>query len=428
MSRTIWMLLGIGLVTLSCRAQNDTLAAAAGPGITSGAETVVAAASAGRISRGTPHVAYGKNGYLAVWREGWEGKNGGARICGVRLSPDGKMLDAKPVEIAPNPDRDAPQERPRVAFCQNNYLVVWFDLRNGVDYDVLAARVDADGKVLDAKPIVVAGGVHNQVLPDVAADADGFLVVWQGFQETGNDRAFHGYAVRVEVSGKVGEPVETGIVPQPKVAWNGRSFLVSSSDTGFGKQSDVVKLDPIGKPVGKKVCAMQRTGFYSLSGVPGKGWLLVSHRSMPDAWGWGGPGATRVSFITEAGVVDETQPKETATPGAKLDPTWLDVNVTTDPKTWPHGPTACAWDGKHTVAVWQRHHLKNLTFVQTDLMGMQVDGWKRLKDEAFPIAASEVSELNPSLASDGAGHLMCVYEKEADGGTAICARPLTSSP
>ena len=59
-------------------------------------------------------------------------------------------------------------------------------------------------------------------------------------------------------------------------------------------------------------------------------------------------------------------------------------------------------------------------------MGMQVDGWKRLKDEATPIAASEVVELNPSLASDGAGHLMCVYEKETDGGTAICTRPLTS--
>ena len=53
-------------------------------------------------------------------------------------------------------------------------------LRGG-DFDVLAARVSPEGKVLDKSPIALGAGAGNQVLADVASDGKGFLGVWQGF-------------------------------------------------------------------------------------------------------------------------------------------------------------------------------------------------------------------------------------------------------
>ena len=56
----------------------------------------------------------------------------------------------------------------------------------------------------------------------------------------------------------------------------------------------------------------------------------------------------------------------------------------------------------------------------------RTDGWKRQSDVAMAVAASENEELAPELASDGAGNLLCVYEKEVGPKTLICVRAITS--
>ena len=431
-----WLLL-VALAPLAAVAQPATTAPAKSDlPVTIGAEVAVVADGPGKDCRGTPAVAFGGGAYLVVWREGWEGKNGGARIRAVRVGLDGKLLDVQPIELAANKDKDAPQERPRVAFCpstgsgqsKGTFLVVWQDLRNGTDYDVLAARVSADGKLLDAEPIKVATGPHNQALPDVAADNDGFLVVWQGFVEV--DRAFHGYAARVDGQGKVRPPVETGITPQPKIAWDGTSFLVAcGGKPSYPAASDVVRVGPEGQPVGKKFAAMGSAGLISLSAVPGRGWLLVTHRNTPNAWGWGGPGAMRCCFILADGNLDPSLPKENAYPGYdKLEPNWLDY-TTKDRGNWPWGPSASAWDGKQSVVVWQRFHCvgeKKSMLANGDIMLSRTDGWKRQGDVPVAVAASDAEELDPALASDGAGNLLCVYEKEVGTRTIICARTVAS--
>jgi hypothetical protein len=61
-----------------------------------------------------------------------------------------------------------------------------------------------------------------------------------------------------------------------------------------------------------------------------------------------------------------------------------------------------------------------------DLCAMQVDGWKRVSDKATPVASGDASEKEPSLASDGAGKLWCVYEKLTNDKTVLCLRMLTS--
>ena len=423
MIRTAIGALLIGLATGAAPAGE-----AAGP-IAVGPEVAVLADGPGRNHRGTPHVAFGRGSYLCVWREGWEGKNGGARICAGRISPEAKVLDPKGIPLAPNKDPDAPQEWPRVAFCKDTFLVVWQDLRNGVGYDILGARISPEGRVLDSQPIRIAAGPHNQALPDVASDGEGFLVVWQGFQET--DRAFHGRAARVDIRGKVGEPSEIGLGPQLRVAWDGKSFLVACAQAGFWKTGDVVRLGRDGRPAGKKLRAAVRVGRYSLTPVPGRGWLLVTHRSPPDAWGWGGPGAMRCYFVLSDGTADSSMPKEKGYPGHKKQPNWVDAS-TADRAIWPYGPSAGAWDGRQTVVVWQRYRCvgeKKSMLASSDLMAVRTDRWKRVDEQPIPVAAGSADETEPALASDGAGRgkLLCLYEKESRGKVTICARALKAA-
>ena len=393
-------------------------------GIVVGNEFSVCAEGPGKNARGTPAVARGKDGYLVVWREGWHGRGGGARINAARVSSKGEVLDAKGIEIAPH-DKGV-QVAPRVAYVPSGsgvYLVVWQDLRNGKDHDVLAMRVSEDGKPLDAKPIAVAGGPRSQVLPDAASDGKGFLVVWQGMK--GDEANYRGYAAPVGADGTVGTAVETGARPHPRVAWGGSQYLVVSGTS----QTNGVLLKADGTPAGKidRIVERSKGAHYSIGGAPGKGWLVLGHRSPPDPWGWGGPGAMRCGFVDAAGKrVYPAKTKEPSGNWSKLEH-WLDVG---DRKrvTWPWGESSIAWDGTHCVAVWQRHHIcgeKKSSFTNCEIMGARVDGGKPVDTDAVPVAAGSEEERHPALASDGAGGLLCVYERHAkDGNVVIAGRTL----
>jgi len=400
---------------------------AAGEGsIGVGEEFFLRADGPGNGIHATPDAAWGDGAYLAVWREGWHGKGGKARIHAARVSPDGKVLDTGGVEIAPC--NEGVQERPRVVFGGGVFLVVWQDLRNGKDYDVLAARVSPEGKVLDAEPIAVAAAPRTQALPAVASDGNGFLVAWQGL--VGDETAYRGFAAPVSADGKVGAAVETGTTPQPELAWGGHCYLAAYG----GQTVFTVMLSPQGQPLnaakwGNQAIRSTKAAAFSVSAVPGKGWLVVGHRSPPDPWGWGGPGAMRAAFINSDGTLgNQDALKEPAGNWARL-PGWLDLGKEKKAgATWPWGQSAGAWGGRYSLVVWQRHHLggeKMTNFENCDLIAARVDGFTSLDTAGVPVAASAADELRPALASDGRGRLLCVYEKrEGDGAPRVAARML----
>jgi len=397
-------------------------------GIEVGQEFLLLADGPGKGLQATPDAAFGKGVYLAVWREGWHGKGGQARICAARVSPEGKVLDPRGIEVAPC--KHGVQERPRVAFGGGVFLIVWQDFRSGKDYDVLAARVTPEGKVLDAEPLAVAVGPRTQALPAAASDGTGFLVAWQGFSER-DETAYRGFAAPVGADGKVGATVETGATPQPELAWGGNCYLAAyGSQTVF-----TVMLSPEGKPLnpaqwGNQTIRSTKAAALSVSAVPGKGWLVVGHRAPPDPWGWGGPGAMRAALVNPDGTLaNQDAVKEPAGVSARL-PGWLDFGREKKPgATWPWGHSASAWSGRHSLVVWQRHHLggeKMTNFENCDLIAARVDGFTSLDPAGVPVASSGADELGPALATDGSGRLLCIYEKrEADGAPRVAARMLT---
>jgi len=373
----------------------------------------------GKGIQATPAAAFGGGLYLVAWREGWHGKGGSARILAARFSPGGRRLDPGGIEVAPADT--GVQERPRVTFCSGTFLVVWQDFRNTGHYDILAARLDSTGRVLDREPLPVVAGPRNEVLPDVGSDGKSFLVLWQGF--AGKETGFRGFAATVSVDGKVGSRVETGISPQPKLSWNGSCYLAAGGGSGaFRGSVRAVRLDSSGGLLGKPALIIRGTkaAAFCICPLPDRGWLVVSHRSKPDPWGWGGPGAIRAALVGGDGqAVNGDAVKEPAGVKTRL-PGWLDMGLAKKPgATWPWGQSASAFDGLRPVVVWPRHHLageKMTNFVNTDLIAARVDGFRSLDPRGVAVASSESDEDNPALASDGKGLLLLVYEQHQDGG------------
>lgn len=177
-----------------------------------------------------PAVAYdGKGIYLVAWQQGrlyHQGQH--ADVLAVRIDANGRVLDRQPIVVG---NAGASQERPQVAFSGGTFLVVWHDLRNGRDWDVYAARVSPDGRVRERNGFLVAGGAGNQASPVLAPADSGFLVVWQHY-----DRYYRLQASTIPAAGPAaagqalqfrGDPLSGGGLALARV---GSDWLLSWND------------------------------------------------------------------------------------------------------------------------------------------------------------------------------------------------------
>ncbi|MFZ5468932.1 MAG: putative Ig domain-containing protein [Myxococcota bacterium] len=110
-------------------------------------------------------------GYLLVWEDD---RNGTQDIMGARVDSEGNLLDATGFSI--NTGVGA-QYDPSVVFGGGSYLVAY--VNQGVTLDIVAQRVDPAGTLKDTSPFVIAGGATDQSEPAVAFGGNQFLVVWR---------------------------------------------------------------------------------------------------------------------------------------------------------------------------------------------------------------------------------------------------------
>jgi photosystem II stability/assembly factor-like uncharacterized protein len=154
-----------------------------------------------------PEIAGGAGIFLAVWSDtranvtgGYEGETS-KDIYGVRLGPDGQLLDQVPIAIT---DARAAQENPKAVWNGTNWLVVFetYEL-GGTGYyyqkALAAVRVSPAGQVLDPKPILLPGlPTSGPSYWTAASDGVNWVVVNQG-TSTGGDVV----AMRVSPGGVV---------------------------------------------------------------------------------------------------------------------------------------------------------------------------------------------------------------------------------
>ena len=123
-----------------------------------------------------PALARSDIGWLLTWSDS---RTVGNDVLGARLDPAGALLDDEPRTVS-----DAPrvQNGPAAAFDGGRQVVVWADAR-GATRDVYAARVGIDGTLMDPGGIPIATAERDQTGPDIAwSDGDSGLVVWQDRQ------------------------------------------------------------------------------------------------------------------------------------------------------------------------------------------------------------------------------------------------------
>lgn len=129
--------------------------------------------NAPRLLVRSPKIACHRAGCFAVWQDLTDLSGD---IWGARVSLAGEVLDRSAIRIRVASGR---QETPNVATNGTNFLVVWSATTSGTTtYE--AARVDLDGRVLDATPIALdPEGTSGAEAPAVASDGTSYLVAFR---------------------------------------------------------------------------------------------------------------------------------------------------------------------------------------------------------------------------------------------------------
>lgn len=182
-----------------------------------------------------PDIAWGQENFLAVWEDF---RNQNLDIYGARIDSLGQVLDSPGLPIWVDPGFD--QRRPSIGFDGENYLVVWQnDLDStGLNYRIEGLRVAPDGEILDPSPLVISSGDYGSY-PEVAFAGGKYLVVWL-------DAYYYDiYGAFVETNGTIGSQIgirtASGLQQNPAVASNGDQFLVAWEDFGMHwPNSDIV--------------------------------------------------------------------------------------------------------------------------------------------------------------------------------------------
>jgi hypothetical protein len=353
-----------------------------------------------------PAAAFGKDVYLAAWQAGMA-KEGD--LVGCRIDKAGSVLDAKPFVIS---DAKDDQERPRVSFAGGSFLVVWQDLRNERDYDVYCARVSPEGRTLDPKGILVAGGKHNQVSPKITWDGKVFLVVWEDFRSGSH---YEIYGARVSPDGKVLDPKGIKIAgseksyihrttPAVASAGEGKSLVVWGSSILHGR-GDRFGATLVSDGTPKNTFVVEQAGGKPITKCTPTAGVRMNIAAGPEGYlvvwrSWASVGRSPGPSRNATALVIDKQGKLGKTfffPGSSY---IMDPDV--------------VWDGSAYAAAWyqqeKRPKVKNQPHDRVRAIRMKQDA-TAVGSQVVVSGTFKSPAKAPAVAADGAGGVLVVYEK-----------------
>jgi hypothetical protein len=173
-------------------------------------------------------------------------------LVGLVLGP-GRAGAARAPEQPVSDPVTAPSEEwqtaPAIATGPSSSFVVWQDFRgsDGSDSDVVGARIDGQGTVLDVGGVPIGTATSEDGEPAVASNGTDYLVVWVA-------NGVNVYGRRVDGSGQPMGPIfpistGTGVQDDPAVASDGSGWLVTWTDTRGVSRPDIygARVDAGGK-------------------------------------------------------------------------------------------------------------------------------------------------------------------------------------
>lgn len=184
-----------------------------------------------------PWVAFDGTNYMVVWYY-W---GNGLDIFANRVATDATVLDGTGFTVS---GASGDQAHASVAYGDGVYLVTWYDSRGSGggtpnnDHDARGVRIAPDGTILDATEILIADRARHQVPVPVVFDGTDFFVVWQVDLMPADHRATDVYGRRVSTAGAVLDveavPASTAFHNQfmPRVGYGGGRHLVVWGEGG----------------------------------------------------------------------------------------------------------------------------------------------------------------------------------------------------
>lgn len=253
-------------------------------------------------------------------------------ILAARFDHAGRLLDDEPIVISRAPFS---QTDPKVAWNGSMFLVLWESEALTTFYksrNVVAARVSAGGQLLDPTPIVIDDEEYVDEHPwDVASDGNEFLVIWQDTSNNGNwslDGALIDSAGGLNHLGMIYRPADQFWAPwNARLEWSGSRYLTVWSSWSGGVEGQL--WDSAINKVGSRFKIGGAQSTQPQVATDGAGFYVT--------WGvggtWGEVRGTPVSSTGQVGVLN----------GELLTPGYYPI----DPHPSP------AWDGAQWQVLWE---------------------------------------------------------------------------
>ena len=340
-----------------------------------------------------PSVSFDGTNYLVAWYDRRDGAN--YDIYGTRVDQSGVVQDASGIAIS---NIDVTQVTPAVISYSGQWLTVWRDNRNGGYADIYGSRISASGTVTDPSGILIASAAQLQEKPAVAFDGTNYLVVWQEDRVGGPPFDLYGRLIaptgnQVDVDAI---PISTSVGSQqyPAVAFdNDSTYLVVWQDDRSGSGNDIygTRVSTSGNvldPPGIAIStATGRQQFPSIA-FDGTNFLVV----------WADERGGSVSTDDIYGTLVEPD-------GSVLSPSG---NVIADDDLWQDNPSV-AFDGTNYLVVWDDYG--SGTF-EEDIYGVRVNqSGIPIDDSSFAISTTAEGQYRPAVAFDGTNYLVVWFDK-----------------
>lgn len=181
-----------------------------------------------------PRVAFGDTNFLVVWQQTKTNAPPADTIYGTRVTSRGEVLDRPAIRIgAIGYAEDAPD----VSFDGTQFVVTWQSSAN-YSYNIAAARVSTSGVLLDSPPLKITTGYGYSNDPRISSRAGTSLIVWSRQNTTADFARIYG--ARLDSNGHVLDvsplPISTGANTHwtPAVAAGPTNFMVTWTDLRNG--------------------------------------------------------------------------------------------------------------------------------------------------------------------------------------------------
>ena len=387
----------------------------------------------------SPAIAFDGSNHLVAWADYQNKAVVGADVYAKRIDTSLQSLDTTPIKVN-NGNRRA--QNPLLAFDGTNYLAVWEDNRNGASsqWDLLAKRVTPSGGMLDSNPLVISNAGGSQNHSSLVFTGSQYLISWQDGRASSTNPSI--YAARLGTDGTLLDP--SGILMA-----SGGYFPVSFSDGNICWWGTVI--------IANSLTAYIYCSQLSTSGVAGAVQTQDSTTNINSsyivatsgnyklyAWNYGDTiyakvlkgASVMVSAlgISSVGAEDQTVVSapiaasiKSLSAGGDFLVSWAGTSNSisgifgahihmsdgnSQPSVQPfqvlssgtHDNPALTYDGTRYLVAWaKRTGVRGIygSYITTD--------GQTLNPFGIPLATENGDEIDPAMASDGAGNILLSY-------------------